>query len=297
MLARNGGRNGLPTVYAYQDAGVLVAGTRWEPRRVFCTRTANHRDAPGQLHVVKFRRTGDPASAAASISEVVCHVLLNALGVRTFAAAFVRVSVSMARRYARHPDVGYSIPAGLHFGTVYRPDVIFVDPLRAAPLSWDVLADPSELIAIWAADSWLMNLDRAVYGNLILEPGAAGKWHLLAADQSDCFLGAGALADGSCFERASGHGAAAYLPLLEQAFLQVGVVPLRAIARRIAGTGEMLATAVARVPEEWWQEAKIAPQAVADCLAERAGRIDAIVQLEHWEELTRATEGGHLLGG
>jgi hypothetical protein len=283
-------------VTAYQDDGLLVAGTRWEPRRVFCTRTANYRDAPGRLYVVKFRR-GDPTSAAASISEVVSHALLQALGIRTFEAALVRVSRAMARRLSADPAVGYPIVPGLHFGTRYRPDVIFVDPLRAAPFSWELLADPAELVSIWAADSWLMNLDRAVYGNLVLEPGPEGQWHLLAADQSDCFLGASALADGSCFERSAGHGAAAFLPLLERAFLKQGIAPLQAIVQRIQGMEELLTAAVVRVPALWWQEARIEPQAVVDCLAARAAQIDEIVQLERWEGLTHATEGGHLLGG
>ena len=296
-MARNGSGDRLPTVYAYQDAGILVAGTRWEPRRVFCTRTANHRDAPGPLHVVKFRRTGDPVSTAASISEIVCHILLKALGIPTFTPALVRVSASLARQYARHPDIGYSIPAGLHFGTVYRPDVIFVDPVPAPLLFWERLAAPEELIAIWAADSWFMNLDRAVYGNMVLAPAAGDRWHLLAADQSDCFLGASALADGSCFERSGGHGAAGYLPLLERAILERGVEPLRRIAQRIEGAAGRLPAAVAAVPAAWWPEAHASPAAIVTCLTERARRIGAILQLERWEGLANATRGGFPLGG
>jgi hypothetical protein len=47
----------------------------------------------------------------------------------------------------------------------------------------------------------------------------------------------------------------------------------------------------------WWQKAHGEPQVLVDCLAARARRMDEIVQLEQWEGLTRATEGGYLLGG
>jgi hypothetical protein len=142
-----------------------------------------------------------------------------------------------------------------------------------------------------------MNLDRAVYGNMVLEPAEGGRWHLLAADQSDCFLGASALADGSCFERSGGHGAAPYLPLLEPAILRWGAEPLRRIAQRIEDAVAMLPAAAAAVPEAWWREGDVSPEAVIGCLVERAHRIEAIVQLERWEGLANATEGGFLLGG
>jgi hypothetical protein len=81
-LARIGTVSRLPVVYAYRDVGVLLEGTRWEPRRVSCTQTADHADAPGTEYVVKYRRPGR-LGAAAVISEVVCHSLLRALQIRT----------------------------------------------------------------------------------------------------------------------------------------------------------------------------------------------------------------------
>jgi hypothetical protein len=246
---------------------------------------------------VKYRRRDNPVSAAALISEVVSHRILQALQVRTFEAARVRVSAAMARHYARDATIGYQIPAGDHFGTVYRPDVVFADPGRGAAFSWEILADPTELIGIWLADSWLMNLDRAVYGNLVLEPGPPGQWHLIAADQSDCFLGASALADGSYFQRSRQHGPAAYLPLLERAFSEGGVQTLREIVERVEQTAAtVIGEAVARVPDTWWREARITSGAVVQCLQERAQRIRNIVQIEHWEGLSGAIRGGFLFG-
>lgn len=295
-MPRRGKANGLPIVYAYQDGGVLVEGTRWEPRRVSCTRSARHSDRPGRLFVAKYRR-GDRQSAAALIGEVVSLGILRALGIRTFEAAIVRASPSMSRHYARDPSISYAVPAGDHFGTLYRSDVVPAQMVDGSLSFREKLADARELIAIWAADSWLMNLDREVYGNLLLEPGAHRTWHLLAADQSDCFLGAGALADGSCFERSREHGAAAYLPQLEPTLLQLGSEPLGEIAARIENVAAQVHDAVAPVPEEWWLEANVSLEAVVHCLVERAEKIREILQIEHWEGMSDAVQGGFLLGG
>jgi hypothetical protein len=141
-----------------------------------------------------------------------------------------------------------------------------------------------------------MNLDRGVYGNLLRERDAPGKWHLIAADQSDCFLGAGALADGSCFERSRQHGPAEYLPLLELTFLTLGAAPLRAMVERVRGTAPDLPAMVAGVPAAWWEQAGVAPQAVVDCMSERARRIDEIVELTKWEGVASVSQGGRVLG-
>ena len=48
------------------------------------------------------------------------------------------------------------------------------------------------------ARALVCNLDRNVWGNILLKPvGRSGKLRLIAADQSDCFCGSGVFADGS----------------------------------------------------------------------------------------------------
>jgi hypothetical protein len=292
-LAPNETIQALATVYAREDFGVLVAGTRWQPHRVMCT--YRPRGRRGTDHVVKYRRPGGP-SAAALISEVVCHSLLRLLGIRTLSAVLVEVTSRFARDCMAQGLVEYEIEAGSHFGTVFRPDVDALQPELWQPSFWEELAEPEELVAIWAADSWLMNLDRGVNGNLLRDQDQHGKWHLIAADQSDCFLGAGALADGSCFDRSPQHGPAEYLPLLELTLLTLGVDPLQAMVERIRAAVPSLPAAVALVPEAWWRQAAVPPQAVIDCLSERAHHIDQIVELTKWEGVVHATEGGRLLG-
>jgi hypothetical protein len=186
-LAQQGTASGLSTVSAREDRGVLVKGTRWQPHRVVCS--ARPRNRQGSEYVVKYRRP-EPASAAALISEVVCQALLARLGIRTLSAVLVEAPPGFLRASQRRGLLEYEVEAGLHFGTRFRPDVDALLPGDWQPSFWGELAEPGELVAIWAADSWLMNLDRGVYGNLLRERDAQGKWHLIAADQSDCFLGA-----------------------------------------------------------------------------------------------------------
>jgi hypothetical protein len=292
-VARKKRGAGLPVVYAKGDGGLLLRGTRWEPRRVLCTQRADWSGAPLE-YVVKYRRSG-PVSAAALISEAVSHALLERLQLRTLSAALVEVNAAVARLYAELHLVNYEVLERLHFGTAYRPDLEPADPRTWTPAFWESLADPTELVALWAADSWLMNLDRTVSGNILLEVDRRGQVYLIAADQSDCFLGAGALADGSFLTRSHGHGAAPYLPFLERTFLQLGVEPLRHVIQRIQGMGAALPQVVSVVPEGWWRQANVAPQAVIDCLTERAARIEQVVEQEKWEGIADVIRGGRPL--
>lgn len=174
-MAREQRGTGLPVVYAKGDSGILLRGTRWEPRRVLCTRRADRTGAPVE-YVVKYRRRG-PIGAAALISEVVSHALLGRLQLRTLSAALVQVNATVARYYAARKLVDYEVLRGEHFGTVYRPDLEPADPRTWIPVFWERLADPAELVALWAADSWLMNLDRTVSGNInmLLELDPSGR--------------------------------------------------------------------------------------------------------------------------
>jgi hypothetical protein len=290
-VARRKRRTGLPVVYAKGDGGLLLRGTRWEPRRVLCTRSAHPSGATVE-YVVKYRRPG-PVGAAALISEVMCHALLTDLQLGTLEPALVVVSRAVARLYRERHFTDYEVQEGAHFGTVYRPDLEPADPRAWTATFAEYLVDPTDLVALWAADSWFMNLDRVVFGNILLEVNPQGKVHLIAADQSDCFLGASALADGSYLARSRQHGAAPYLPLLEKILLQGGTERLRHIIERIQEMEESVQKAVQLVPAEWWRHASVSPRAIADCLLERANRVERIVELAKWEELGRAIEGGH----
>jgi hypothetical protein len=295
VLATNSDLSALPLVYAYRDIGVLLEKSRWKPRRVTCTREQAHGDAPGVEYVVKFRRPG-PQSAAALISEVVSVMLLRLLGVRTLDAALVHVSHTLASSYRADGSIGYEILPGRHFGTVSRRQVDPAEPAAWPADFWKQLSDPVDLIRIWTADCWLMNLDRNIYGNMILEPAKQGKWDLIAVDHSDCFLGSGSLADGSCFERSPKQEAVELLPGIEAVMLEFGMDSIRQAIGRIHHAATLLPQVVTHVPAEWWDQSGITPGAVIGCLQERADRVRQIVRHDHWEGMTNAIRGGRSLG-
>jgi hypothetical protein len=168
----------------------MSAVTRWKPRRVFCTEQPNPPEGPGVEHVVKFRQ--GKAGTGALTSEVVCGWLLKAGSVPVLDGRLVHASDRFAASCKTKAEIPYPIEAGLHFGTVWRPDLQAGPPLRI-----EDLASPQELVDLWVFDSWFCTTDRSVYGNILLSHAGGGKYHLVAADQSDGFGGARRLADGS----------------------------------------------------------------------------------------------------
>jgi hypothetical protein len=152
------------------------------------------------------------------------------------------------------------------------------------------MADPQELIAIWVADCWLMNLDREVEGNTRLIASADGKFHLLAADQSDCFLGSCSVADGSFLPRSKNQGAVAFPDkqnFVDRAVLEFGCNRLHATLDAISQVKGHLAGVMGLVPAAWWSQAGIAPDTIIQCLVERANRMRAIVNVERLEGISR----------
>lgn len=143
----------------------------WKPRRVFCTEQPDHRDEPGVEYVVKFRQ--GPVGTAALISEVLCGSLLAAGGIAVLEGVLVAVSGQFAASYATKVEIPFAIDEGLHFGTVLRMDVENGPPLRI-----DDLAQPRELVDLWAFDSWLCNIDRELDGNTFSLPpqAVASAW-------------------------------------------------------------------------------------------------------------------------
>jgi hypothetical protein len=274
----------LPFVYAYRDEEqVLAVDTRWRPRRVACTKDLD-RTGPSEDYVVKYCH--GLASACALISEVVCHGLLEVLRLRHLEAALVKTGSSWSFPPANaERDRGHH-PGTLHFGTKLDLD------LEPGPVDLDQLAAPEELIQVWCFDCWVMNGDRSVFGNLMMEPGEGGRWHLVPVDQSDCFLGSGSLLDGSYARRSSSHGSAPYLQLLERALLDLGYEPLEAMIDRIRRARAHVSSVVSRVPEEWWRASAVKPEEVRDCLLERADRVHMLVEATKWREVGHAVRGG-----
>jgi len=279
----------LPTVHAYRDEGpVLRDLTRWRPRLVRCTQSQDHSDQPGTRHVVKYAQ--GQTGTAALISEVVCHALLSAAGCTTLDAVLVCASSQFAAAH-ENTDVLYEIVPGIHFGTVLLDDV-----QPGPPPSLDHLADATELIDIWVMDTWLMNIDRSVMGNLLMRPGSSGKWDLIPADQSDCFGGATYFQDGTFVAMARTNGPAeSWQPLLNQAILAHGARSVEDAIGKVRTAAECVKSACGAVPHQWWEQAGIEPAQVQRCLMDRARNIGKIVDLSRLEGLENATRGGQII--
>jgi hypothetical protein len=287
----------LPILIARGDAGPLtVTPTRWSPRKVRCQEP----DGQQRLYAVKYMR--DATSAAALISEVVSVGILDLIGVSALDPALVEAADGWTTPPTDAPDAEEaSIFPGLHFGTRLRLDLFPAQMDRPEQVTWERFADPLELIGLWAADCYLMNLDRRVLGNVLLEEAAghAGRYHLVAADQSDCFLGAGSLADGSFSERSRRAGAMAYPheAFTPRALAEPGgLARLEAAITAVERSGAQMDAVLDRVPADWWRRSGVDPETVRATLSERAGRIREIVGYEQWRSLDELLAGGQLLG-
>jgi hypothetical protein len=263
--------------------------TRWKPRRVFCTTQADHADKPGIEYVVKFRQ--DKAGTAALISEIIGTRLLAAGGVRVLDSRLVLASDEFASSYQGKNDVSYLVSAGLHYGTILRQDVENGPPLRR-----EDLAEPCDLLAIWAFDSWLCTTDRKSEGNLLLVPASARQFHLIAADQSDCFGGAGRFADGSWKQVLTERGAAESVSFWQGVVFDCGgASALRDAAEKVGQAARKLEDVLAEIPPDWWKTAQLEPKEVKEALDRRQRRLTEILDIQQWEGLAHDTQGGQLL--
>jgi hypothetical protein len=121
--------------------------TRWKPRQVFCTEQADHQDAPGELHVVKYRQ--GKVGTCALISEVLCGQLLTLAGIPTVEGRFVFASSDYAARHKAIPGIPYLVEPGWHFGSP------FITGHPGPPKKLALLASPQEVVNLWVSDTWL----------------------------------------------------------------------------------------------------------------------------------------------
>jgi hypothetical protein len=271
----------LSTVHAYRDDGPQ-ADTRWKPRRVFCTLEVDHSDEPGTLYVAKLAR--GRAGAAALISEVVSTHLLSTAGFRTLSPHIVRVSEGFAASCNARNDYPGPIAIGDYYGTLHRDDVE-----AGPPPSYDVLAQPTELLRLWVFDTWLGNIDREVDGNILLSLGSAGKFRVIAADQSDCFCGAAVFCSDGFRSAMENRGPASSVSFLtELIWRHGGARPIRTSIAEVRATLPRVEEAISLVPQAWWHNSGLTPQEVTRSLSQRAERLESILNPRQWGEVPNA---------
>jgi hypothetical protein len=264
----------LPSVYAYRDHGSM-GPTRWAPRKTICTSDPDHAQQPGQVYVVKFAQ--GKAGAAAMISEVVCRRLFEAAGILVLDAVIVDASESFARSW-NGMGISSQIDPGEYFGTLFLEDVLPGPALEASGL-----ADLNDIVLIWVVDALVCNLDRNVWGNVLLKPfGRSAKLRLIAADQSDCFCGSGVFADGSWrtrMEKQTAIGPRLLIEAIAATGGQPGILKAIEVAAQALKT---IGSAFDQVPNVWWKKASINPEEIEEVLQNRLRALPKLLDIEKW---------------
>jgi hypothetical protein len=275
-MVSNGQWMTIPIVFAYIDRGSKASFTKWKPRRVECTQSGDHRGDAAGLYIVKYG--SDSGAFRCLISELVCTQLLASLGVRTLSPHIVEVTAGFAASCNLKSDFIRKIVAGKHFGT---PEI---DAENGPPIALSQLSDPEELVLLWVGDTWLGNIDRANEGNILLQHAGGGTFHVIAADQSDCFGGTDAFGS-EHFPRHFMNLRTADAPkILPAAIWKSGGT--KCLNMAIAKVTEILSTIpriLASVPSEWWHQASINPTVLESALMSKSQQLEQIIQLRRWE--------------
>jgi hypothetical protein len=266
----------IQTVYAYRDDGLMANWSKWKPRRVECTCSANHADTPGRMFVVKYAR--ENVGSACTISELVCTQLLSELGIQTLKPFIVEVSTGFAASCNFKSDFPYKISAGPHFGTLLETDVV-----DGPPIAIDDVIKPFDLVLLWVADTWMGNIDRENHGNTLLKLGGGGKYQVIAADQSDCFCGTSQFCARGFLEVFRRQGPAPAPGLLTAAiYLTGGETSLVNAIGKIQQATPNIASILQSVPVEWWNRSGIQPKELAEALYARSVRLTEIINPGMW---------------
>ncbi len=269
----------LPVVYADHDDGFKSALSRWRPRLVRCTEAPDHSDRPGCQYVVKLRYSDD--ATAAAISETVSLWLLRAMGLQTLEAVLVVLSPQFAQSLRDVGAVDMPVLPGPHFGTRH-----VIEAVAGPPTQFDDLQTPSDLVSIWAFDTWVANMDRHHYGNLLLLPASNTTYDLVACDQSDCFGGAQRLASGQLGEVSRWHRPAECSPLTLRAVLDGGgPTAIAGAIERVRRAAETIPEAVGAVPEKWWGHVRADPEAIKRFLRTRGAMLRDVFSRHEWGDL------------
>jgi hypothetical protein len=147
-----------------------------------------------------------------------------------------------------------------------------------------VLNSPWEIVLLWAADTWVGNIDRERNGNTLLQYAGGAKFHVIAADQSDCFGGTANFCSETFPSRFLKQGRASAPGVLAGAIAAAGGRSAVAEAiRRVQGVAMEVTGLISTVPSSWWSQAKIQPGAVLSALRTRAESLPAIIKPADWE--------------
>ena len=250
--------------------------SKWKPRRVECTTTADHGKLPGHMFVVKYAREGE--GCACAISELICTQLLAELGIHTLSPFIVEVSTGFAASCNFKSDFPYKIPPGPHFGTLLETDVV-----DGPPIALDDLSRPFDLVLLWVADTWMGNIDRENHGNTLLRLVGGEKYEIIAADQSDCLCGTSRFCGGEYQEVLLNTGPAPAPRLLAASiYLAGGETGLVDAIERVRRVRDKIPGILLTVPDVWWNRSGIQPRQLTNALCGRSDRLTEVINPGMW---------------
>jgi hypothetical protein len=145
--------------------------------------------------------------------------------------------------------------------------------------------DLQQIIDLWVSDTLVGNIDRTVFGNVLMVPRGKNKFIFIAADQSDCFCGSGPFSDGTWQERLRVRPSSdcVYIPDAIGAGGGARVVRTSIEKTRLALT--RISVGFEDVPRAWWEAAQVEPNSIERELWRRHEALPEILRLREWGDL------------
>jgi hypothetical protein len=133
-------------------------------------------------------------------------------------------------------------------------------------------------------DTWLANIDREIDGNILLSLASGGEFHVIAADQSDCFCGAIVFCSNGFARAMATRGTASSVRFLPRLILENGGPRvIREIIGEVRYYAGRLGAALELVPASWWVMSGLTARQVGEALETRAHRLEDIMNPSTWE--------------
>jgi hypothetical protein len=191
----------------------------------------------------------------------------------------VKVNSAFAASCNFKSDFLHPIKEGEHYGTL-----LLVDVEDGPPLSLVDVSQPWELVLLWVVDTWIGNIDREINGNTLLQHAGSGRFHVIAADQSDCFGGASNFSSDGFPTDFLKQGSAPAPAILAAAIgASGGRKAVSEAIKTVQGVVGQVSGVLSTVPDSWWGQGAIQPSSVLNALHTRAERLPSIINPSAWE--------------
>jgi hypothetical protein len=225
------------------------------------------------------------------VSEAVAHKILACVGLRTADAFAVIIGSELAAGLTQQFNFDPPVQPGRHWGTRLLTDVIettvHVD-------DYPVLYKRDDLFLMYLVDVITAYEDRQTHGNVLFVPAiaGAGRFDVLAIDQSDCFGHPEVLRDSQRLRSARDRSYAKTFAGMEQLVIEMRRAGIDAAVSRIVDATDCIITSIEAPPDEWYDRAGIDPADVKDFVGYRLANLETLGRLSHWRGIADIASGG-----